>query len=250
MASALAAVVDIAATAGVPLPVAIPAPVSRAADTTTAATPPSAAAIEIEAGGQPDTPMSGDEDRSQGQGRPSPEFVRFAAALSQAGVIERDDNGRAAAHVAPAPAAPAAPAAATATTVVAAPTAPSTMTPGEENIGRLVQAMRVNARPGAWEATVRLNPEHLGDVTIALRVERNSVTAVVKAEAAGVRQWLETQEQAVRSGMAEHGLHLERFVVQRDGQRRDPQEPERQPPPRKRQPPRDAQGAERFEVHV
>ena len=124
------------------------------------------------------------------------------------------------------------------------------MSPGEENIGRLVQAMRINARPGASEMTVRLNPEHLGEVTIAIRVERNSVTAVVNAEAAGVRQWLETQEQAVRTGMAEHGLQLERFTVQRDGQRRDPQEQEPQPQSRRRQPKPNAHSAERFEILV
>ena len=32
----------------------------------------------------------------------------------------------------------------------------------------LVQAMRVTAKAGGWEATVRLKPEHLGEVTIAL----------------------------------------------------------------------------------
>jgi flagellar hook-length control protein FliK len=111
-----------------------------------------------------------------------------------------------------------------------------------------VHAIRINSRPGAWEATVRLKPEHLGDVTIALRVERNAVSAVVNAEAAGVRQWLESQEQAVRNGMAEHGLQLERFIVQRDGQRREayPQEQE----PRRRQPRQQPQTTERFEIVV
>jgi flagellar hook-length control protein FliK len=122
-------------------------------------------------------------------------------------------------------------------------------TPGTENVGRLVQAMRVIARPGAWEATVRLNPEHLGDVSIALRVERNSVSAVVNAEAAGVRQWLESQEQAVRSGMAEHGLNLDRFIVQRDGQRREA-EPEQQQESPRRQPRQRQASSQRFEIVV
>jgi flagellar hook-length control protein FliK len=122
-------------------------------------------------------------------------------------------------------------------------------TPEAESLGRLVQAMRVISRPGAWEANVRLKPEHLGDVSIAVRVERNTVSAVVNAEASGVRQWLESQEQAVRSGMAEHGLHLERFVVQRDGQRRDA-EPQQQPESRRQSPRRQAATTERFEIVV
>jgi flagellar hook-length control protein FliK len=194
-----------------------------------------------------DAPMTGD-DSSQGQGRRSPEFMRFAAALAHVAAPAADDAGRPVAGIV-APAAPAA-AASTSVAAVTAPVAvaPPHMTPDAENIGRLVQAMRVNARPGAWEATVRLNPEHLGDVTIALRVDRNSVSAVVNAEASGVRQWLESQEQAVRSGMAEHGLQLERFVVQRDGQRKDAQPQEQES--RRRPPKRATPAAERFEVVV
>ena len=195
-----------------------------------------------------DAPMTG-QDQSSGQGRPTPEFMRFAAALAQVSPAASEDAGPAA--VAPAAAAPAAasPAAAAPVTTAAVPTSAQTETPGAENVGRLVQAMRVIARPGAWEANVRLNPEHLGDVSIAVRVERNTVSAVVNAEGAGVRQWLESQEEAVRSGMAEHGLQLDRFIVQRDGQRRDAQ-PQQEQQGRRQAPRRQAVTAERFEVVV
>jgi flagellar hook-length control protein FliK len=191
--------------------------------------------------------MTGGDQSSQDQGRRSPEFMRFAAALAQVAPASEDGGRIAVPAMAPATApAPAVPASAPVASAVLVPTAE---TPDADNIGRLVQAMRINARPGAWEATVRLKPEHLGDVTIALRVERNSVSAVVNAEAAGVRQWLESQEQAVRSGMAEHGLQLERFVVQRDGQRRDNESaPEQES--RRRQPRRQPQTTERFEIVV
>jgi flagellar hook-length control protein FliK len=199
-----------------------------------------------------DAPMTGQDQQGQGQGRPSPEFARFAAALAQVTSAGAEDAGRATGPVV-APAAPAAPPAAapahaTAATAAAAPQT-AAQTPEAESLGRLVQAMRVISRPGAWEANVRLKPEHLGDVNIAVRVERNTVSAVVHAEAAGVRQWLESQEQAVRSGMAEHGLHLERFVVQRDGQRRDA-EPQQQRQESRRQSPRRQQTTERFEIVV
>jgi flagellar hook-length control protein FliK len=118
--------------------------------------------------------------------------------------------------------------------------------PDADNFDRLIQAMRVIARPGAWEATVRLKPEHLGDLTIAVRVERNTVTAIVNAEAAAVRQWLESQEQALRSGMAEHGLQLDRFLVQRDPREQGGQPQDRETG-RRRKP---QQEMPRFEVVV
>jgi flagellar hook-length control protein FliK len=101
--------------------------------------------------------------------------------------------------------------------VSAAPAA-AVPTAQAENIDALVQAIRLTAKAGGWEATVRLRPEHLGEVNIALRVEGNSVSAVVQAESSGVRQWLSAQEEAVRSGLAEQGLQLDKYVVDRDGQ--------------------------------
>jgi flagellar hook-length control protein FliK len=198
--------------------------------------------------------MGGDES-SQGQGRPTPGFMRFAAALAQVAPPSSEDRAFAlpVATAGTAAAVPAAPLPSVPASVPTAPTfrSPSTGTPDAENVGRLVQAMRINAtRSGSWEATVRLKPENFGDVTIALRVERNAVSAVVNAEAASVRQWLESQEQAVRSGMAEHGLQLERFVVQRDGQQRREADTHEQEQPRRRQPRRADAVTERFEVLV
>ena len=195
-----------------------------------------------------DAPMSG-QDQSNGQGRPTPEFMRFAAALAQVTPAGSEDAGHAPTAAVAAPQAAASPNVAAPIAAVATAPVAQEETPGPDNVGRLVQAMRVIARPGAWEANVRLNPEHLGDVSIAIRVERNTVSAVVNAEGAGVRQWLESQEDAVRSGMAEHGLQLDRFIVQRDGQRRDAQ-PQQEQQGRRQAPRRQAATAERFEVVV
>jgi len=144
---------------------------------------------------------------------------------------------------------------ATAPAPVVAPVAvaaPAPMTQADaENVHNLVHAMRVTAKAGGWEATVRLKPEHLGEVTIALRVEGKSVSAVVQAESASVRQWLTDQEGAVRSGLSEHGLQLDRFAVSRDGQRREAEEQQQQPQQRRRGPRQAATGNEaRFEIVV
>jgi flagellar hook-length control protein FliK len=97
-----------------------------------------------------------------------------------------------------------------------------------ENVQRLVESIRVQWRQQVSEATVRLNPAHLGEVTISVRLEQGQVAAVVHAQTAAVRQWLEAQEDKVRSSLAGQGLTLERFVVQRDGhqpERRDGRQP-------------------------
>jgi hypothetical protein len=92
-----------------------------------------------------------------------------------------------------------------------------------ENIDRLVQTVRVQVRNGISEATVRLRPEHLGEVTIAIRVDGRAVSAIVHAESADVREWLQAQESTLRGSLVEHGLHLDRLYVHRDG-RHDRQE--------------------------
>jgi flagellar hook-length control protein FliK len=202
------------------------------------------------AGAQAGTPMGGGDAQSFEEDRRSPAAQRLAAALSTMAPPAHE----AGAGSAPAPvfsvAQPAAPAPIAAPVAVAAPA--STTHVEAENVHNLVQAMRVTAKAGGWEATVRLKPEHLGEVTIALRVEGNNVSAVVQAESAGVRQWLMAQEDAVRSGLSEHGLQLDRFAVSRDGQRREAEEqPQGQPQQRRRAPRQAATGNEpRFEIVV
>jgi hypothetical protein len=116
-----------------------------------------------------------------------------------------------------------------------------------ENIGRLVQSMRVLVRDGASEATIRLRPEHLGDVNISLRVDGRSVSAVVRAEAAGVREWLQLQHESLRQSLALHGLSLDRLDVEPD-ERRERREHDEEQPRRPR--PRPLDPGARFDVIV
>jgi flagellar hook-length control protein FliK len=60
-----------------------------------------------------------------------------------------------------------------------------------------------------------LKPEHLGSVQVSLKIENGAITATVQADVASVRQWLESQQDTLRTGLAEQGLRLERFVVER-----------------------------------
>jgi flagellar hook-length control protein FliK len=101
------------------------------------------------------------------------------------------------------------------------------------NIQQLVQTMRVMSRETVSTATLRLRPEHLGEVTIDVRVDGKSVSAIIHSESASVREWMQGQESTLRNGLSEHGLHLLKLQVERDGrqeQREGQQQPERRRP--------------------
>jgi flagellar hook-length control protein FliK len=97
--------------------------------------------------------------------------------------------------------------------------AASVTIPERDVVAQLVQSLRVQFRDGIGEAVVRLKPEHLGSVQISLTIENGAIRATVQAEVAAVRQWLESQQDTLRTNLAEQGLRLERFVVQPDGER-------------------------------
>jgi flagellar hook-length control protein FliK len=82
---------------------------------------------------------------------------------------------------------------------------------------QLVRAMRLQLVGGVGEARIQLDPEHLGAVTVNLRVEGGVVSAVVTAEQSTVRQWIENHETSLRQALAEQGLLLGKLHVERDG---------------------------------
>ena len=118
------------------------------------------------------------------------------------------------------------------------------------NIEKMVQTMRVMTRDKVTEATVRLRPEHFGEVSIQVRVEGKSVSAVIHTDSSSVREWLQGQEGSLRNGLSEQGLQLDRLVVHRDG-RQDRREGQQQPSDRRRPRPRPASDAQQtFEITV
>jgi flagellar hook-length control protein FliK len=108
---------------------------------------------------------------------------------------------------------------------------------------QIVQAMHLQALEGGGEARVRLRPDYLGEVVIAIKVENGAVTAILQAETPEVREWAKANEPALRQSLAEQGLHLERLTVSDDvpkseSENRDPREQRRQPQARPQQQPR------------
>jgi flagellar hook-length control protein FliK len=104
------------------------------------------------------------------------------------------------------------------------PIAPNaSMAPGEHDLTlQLVQSLRMQFRDGIGEAVLKLKPEHLGSVSITLKVENGGLKANVQAEMPAVRQWLESQQDTLRSALADQGLRLDQFDVEPDSRRQAP----------------------------
>jgi flagellar hook-length control protein FliK len=115
----------------------------------------------------------------------------------------------------------------------------TTSLPGEESApdsattDQIVQAIRMQFRNGIGDAVIRLKPEHLGEVSVSLRVEQQTVSATVHAEVPAVRQWLESQESSLRNSLSEQGLHLDEFAVHEEESGRRQQQEEDADSPRK-----------------
>jgi flagellar hook-length control protein FliK len=97
---------------------------------------------------------------------------------------------------------------------------------------QIVQAIRLQWQAGVGEATIKLQPEHLGSLTISLKVDGAAVAASVRAESPAAQQWIAAHETDLRSSLERHGLTLERFVVSQDSERQQRfARPQRQPIP-------------------
>jgi hypothetical protein len=112
---------------------------------------------------------------------------------------------------------------------------------------QLVRTISLAWRNDQGEAHVRLSPEHLGEVTVSLKVERGAVSAVLQAETAAAREWISAHEDDLRQGLASCGLDLESLVVTWEGAGSRGQD---QPPARRRPAPPPPSGAPVFQVEA
>jgi flagellar hook-length control protein FliK len=85
-------------------------------------------------------------------------------------------------------------------------------------VDQVVRAITLQVRDGIGVARVHLQPDHLGEVQIDLKVDRERVSAVLHVERPDVRAQIEGQGQTLRAGLAAQGLHLEELTVRDDGQ--------------------------------
>jgi flagellar hook-length control protein FliK len=78
---------------------------------------------------------------------------------------------------------------------------------------QVVQSIRMQAIDGGGEAIVKLNPEYLGELIVAVKVENGAVSAALQSDSPAVRKWVESNEATLRQALAEHGLQLDRLTV-------------------------------------
>ncbi len=83
-----------------------------------------------------------------------------------------------------------------------------------EIVGRITQAARLTTGPGTSEITLRLEPDHLGQMRVRLSVDENQfVSARIQVESQEARSLIESSLQRLRDSLAEQGLKVEKFSV-------------------------------------
>ena len=102
--------------------------------------------------------------------------------------------------------------------------------PDADTPQRLVQSLRMQFLRGGGDAVVQLRPEHLGPVTVSLKVEQGTVSARITAADPVVAEWLQAHQDTLREGLQANGLTLDRLTVERDGRPPDRRERREQAP--------------------
>jgi flagellar hook-length control protein FliK len=114
---------------------------------------------------------------------------------------------------------------------------------------QLVRSAVLQWRDGVGEARLLLNPEHLGEVTISLRVEQGGVFASIRAESPAALQVIQARQQELQAALEAQGLHLDHFLASADPDGRRDQGRDRPPQQRREHPVlQDDPDTPRFEV--
>jgi len=123
---------------------------------------------------------------------------------------------------------------------------------GAEVTDQIVRGMQLQVKGNVGEARITLAPEHLGEVVVEMRVEKDGVVATLRADTPAVRGWIATHQDDLRAGLADVGLRLDDLQVsERDSQRGRQHSPADQQPQTPRRPRRTSAGElPRFEVEA
>lgn len=82
--------------------------------------------------------------------------------------------------------------------------------------GQIVQALRMQWTSRGGDVRIQLQPDYLGELAVSLSVNQGRVVAQLTASSPDVRQWIETNEAALRQSLAHHDLTLERMIVKEE----------------------------------
>jgi flagellar hook-length control protein FliK len=91
--------------------------------------------------------------------------------------------------------------------------APVTPRDTAHNVQTMVRSARLHFSEGGGEARLQLQPEHLGPVTLTVRVEQGRVSAHIQADTVDASRWIETHQQELRGALRDQGLDVKEVVV-------------------------------------
>ena len=78
---------------------------------------------------------------------------------------------------------------------------------------QIVQAIRLQWNQGIGDARITLQPEYLGEMSIAIRVEHGAVSAELQSSVPAVREWIDSHQPMLRQALAAQGLDLQRLTT-------------------------------------
>jgi flagellar hook-length control protein FliK len=78
---------------------------------------------------------------------------------------------------------------------------------------QVIRSMRLQWNGSVGEAQLRLQPEHLGQVLVSVRVDQGAVSATLQADSASAQQWIQTHQQELRQALQDQGLRVTEFNV-------------------------------------
>jgi flagellar hook-length control protein FliK len=93
------------------------------------------------------------------------------------------------------------------------PTSSLTASADGDAAQQVIRSMRLQWSGTSGEAQLRLQPEHLGQVLVSVRVDQGNVSATLHADSATAQQWIESHQQELRQALQDQGLKVTQFNV-------------------------------------
>ena len=173
----------------------------------------------------PDAPAAPPPEHADGQARPAPgqppsaqaaassQARAFAETVGASTPVPTRESASGAERVVATPAAPAPSTAPSAPVATAAPAVAVPQPPDVEVLDQVVQNATVMARDGKTSLSVRLVPEHLGQLDIQLAQEGGNITAQIVAREASTQQMLVRNFDQLHHALESAGLRISHLSV-------------------------------------
>jgi flagellar hook-length control protein FliK len=93
---------------------------------------------------------------------------------------------------------------------------------------QIIEKAVIQVHKGVHEIRIKLEPEHLGSLSLEISIRDHLIRASVETENALVKEILDTHQERLREALADHGLKIDQFSVEVSQHSRDPrQDPSR-----------------------